>query len=164
MKMTAKFLVPKIKLAAYRKELDRYMKKVIVEATQAWLMAVIGEIPVWSGASRATFLKLASAVKFNIEINPVVIDRTGIGSSLSEGRIETKDGQYTFYYSTTLPWLIWNEYNNANLTPDPTLFYRVKKEGPYNFQVEGRDAFKLFADTITLPLVEPFVTSRHKNV
>ena len=31
----------------------------IAQALMAWLEAVLAEIPVWSGASRATFVKLA---------------------------------------------------------------------------------------------------------
>lgn len=164
MKMTATLRLPKIDLSGYRRALDTHMTKVIVEATQAWLQAVVGIIPVWSGASLATFTKLASQVQFQIEINPVAIDRVSTGISASEGRIETKGDKYVFHYKTTLPWLIWNEYNNANTNPDPTLFYRVKKEGPYNFQIDGYEAFRRYADTVKLPSVKPFVITRTRKI
>ena len=48
----------------------------------------------------------------------------GIGQLAGDGSMETdkKKGDYTFTYSTTLPWLIWNEYHNANVEPDPTMY------------------------------------------
>ena len=80
------------------------------------------------------------------------IDRTGMGTASGDGQMVTdkKTGEYSFTYSTTLPWLIWNEYHNANVEPDPTLFYRLIKPGPYNFQVIGARAFLRFADKVDL--------------
>lgn len=159
MKMTANFAVPTINLAGYRKELHDYMTKVIIQATREWLQAATGRVPVWSGASRATFSKLASEVKFDIEINPVAMSRVGMGSAASEGSIEAKDSKYVFHYKTTLPWLVWNDAHNANVDPDPTLFAKLINPGPYDLELAGYEAFKAFADTVTLPSVRPFLTS-----
>jgi hypothetical protein len=136
----------------------------------AWLEAVLAEIPVWSGASRATFVKLATAISYSLPVAPAAvnaahglfttrIDRTGKGSAQSEGELTAskETGEYTFTYSTTLPWLIWNEYHNANVEPDPTLFYRLIKPGPYNFQAIGARAFLRVADKVDLPPVAPYV-------
>jgi hypothetical protein len=135
------------------------MKAAIAQGLMEWLEAVLAEIPVWSGASRATFAKLASHISYSIPISPTAIDRTGIGEASGDGEMVTdkETGEYTFSYSTSLPWLIWNEYHNANVEPDPTLFYRVIKEGPYNFQAVGARAFLRFADTVALPPVKPHV-------
>jgi len=170
MKFTARFSVPRIDVSAYRSALDRHMKEMIGQALLTWLEAVLAEIPVWSGASRATFQKLARAVGYSLPVSPVAvnaahglftsrIDRTGMGQSASAGEMVTdkETGEYTFTYSTTLPWLIWNEYHNANVDPDPSLFYRVIKEGPYNFQAIGARAFLRFADDVDLLPVKPFV-------
>ena len=164
MKFTANFAVPTIDLASFRGALDKYMLKQIIQATREWLQAATGRIPVWSGASRATFSKLAESVQFELEINPVVISRVSTGISSSDGRIETKDGMYLFKYSTHLPWLVYNEYNDANASPDPTLFAKLKQPGPYGFQLEGYQAFKLFADTVTLPPLSPYIKSRKVSV
>jgi hypothetical protein len=159
MKFTAQFSVPRIDVSAYQKALDQHMTQAIAQALMVWLEAVLAEIPVWSGASRATFTKLASAISYSIPISPTVIDRTGTGQASGDGGMvmDKATGEYTFTYSTTLPWLIWNEYHNANVDPDPSLFYRVLKEGPYNFQVVGARAFLRFADNVDLPPVKPFV-------
>ena len=159
MKFTAQFSIPRIDVSAYQKALDQHMTHTIAQALMVWLEAVLAEIPVWSGASRATFTKLASAISYSIPIDPVAVDRTGRGMASGDGGMVTDKakGEYTFSYSTTLPWLIWNEYHNANVDPDPSLFYRVLKEGPYNFQVVGARAFLRFADNVDLPSVKPFV-------
>jgi len=141
------------------------MKATIAEGLMEWLEAVLAEIPVWSGASRATFVKLAQQISHGLPVAPAAtatgerINRTGMGMAESDGRLTTdkETGEYTFTYSTTLPWLIWNEYHNANVEPDPTLFYRVIKEGPYNFQVVGARAFLRFVENVGLPAVKPHV-------
>lgn len=153
------FALPAIDLNAYRKELHRHMSDVIAQATMEWLDTVLAEIPTWSGASRATFVKLASEINFSVDIAPTAMDRTAEGITQSDGEVvmDSNKGRYVFTYGTSLPWLVWNEYHNANIEPDPTLFYRVWKEGPYMFQVKGAEAFKRFADKVRLPKVAPFV-------
>jgi len=141
------------------------MKAVISRGLMEWLEAVLAEIPVWSGASRATFVKLAQQIGYGLPVAPAAtatgerIDRTWMGVTQSDGRLtaDKETGEYTFTYSTTLPWLIWNEYHNANVEPDPSLFYRLIDPGPYNFQVVGARAFLRFAETVGLPSVKPHV-------
>ena len=159
MKFTAQLSAARIDVAAYRNALDQHMQHVIAQGLMVWLEAVLAEIPVWSGASRATFTKLARSISYSVPIAPVAVNRTGMGEASGDGGMVTdkRTGEYTFTYSTTLPWLIWNEYHNANVEPDPSLFYRVIKEGPYNFQVVGARAFLRFADNVTLPPVGPHV-------
>jgi len=167
MKFTHTFRVPRIDVDAYRKALDRKMSEAIAQAVTVWLDAVLMEIPVWSGASQATFVKLAQEIQYGLPARIAVFqsltaprpDRTGQGEAQSTGKLECANGRYVFTYGTTLPWLIWNEYHNANVDRDPSLFYRVIKEGPYNFQAKGAEAFKRFAETVELPRVASFVKS-----
>jgi hypothetical protein len=165
MKFTAQFSVPRIDVAAYRNALDAHMKAAIAQALMEWLEAVLAEIPVWSGASRATFVKLAQQIGYGLPVAPAAtttgerINRTWMGMAQSDGKLATdkETGEYTFTYSTTLPWLIWNEYHNANVEPDPSLFYRLIEPGPYNFQVVGARAFLRFAENVDLVPVTPHV-------
>jgi len=172
MKFTARFSMPRIDVAAYRTALARHMSDMIAQAAMAWLEAVLAEIPVWSGASRATFVKLANAIGHSLPVAPAAvnaahglfttrIDRTGMGQTVSDGKVtaDKQTGEYSFTYSTTLPWLIWNEYHNANVEPDSTLFYRLIEPGPYNFQVVGARAFLRFADKVDLLPVKPHVVA-----
>lgn len=173
MKFTAQLSVPHIDLAAYRSALHAHMSDAIAQALMAWLEAVLAEIPVWSGASRATFVKLAAAISYSLPVAPAAvnaahglftsrIDRTSKGSAESDGQLTAnKDtGEYTFTYGTTLPWLVWNEYHNANVEPDATLFYRLIKPGPYNFQAVGARAFLRIADKVDLLSVTPYVIGK----
>jgi hypothetical protein len=159
MKFVPKFVAPRLNLSSYRKALHRHMLDVVSQAINVWLEAVLMEIPVWSGASRATFTHSAQVIHYNIPITPVVQSRVGTGIGEGAGGLEADDnkGRYVFHYSTSLPWLVWNEYHNANVDPDPTLFYRVIKEGPYNFQMKGFQAFRSFASTVDLPPVAPHI-------
>ena len=170
MKFTASLAAPSLDLAVYRKALDAHMKAAIAQGLMEWLEAVLAEIPVWSGASRATFVKLAQQIRYSLPVAPAAveaahglytsrIDRTGMGMAESDGKLTANQetGEYTFTYSTTLPWLVWNEYHNANIDPDPSLFYRLLKPGPYNFQAVGARAFQRFAETVDLPSVKPHV-------
>lgn len=161
MKFTASLAAPSLDLAVYRKALHAHMQDVLAQAIVAWLGAVLEEIPVWSGASRATFIPLASRIEFNIPIMPKVIDRRGVGIASAGGELEIDEekGRYAFEYRTWLPWLVWNEYHNANVDPDPGLFDKLLKPGPYNFQVKGYEAFKRFSQTVDLPAVSRYVKS-----
>ena len=156
MKFDARLLAPRLNLDAYRKILHQHMLETIAQALNLWLETVLMEIPGWSGASRATFMKLAQAISYDIPIAPRVQSRIGTGVDESAGRLETDKGRYVLHYSTTLPWLIWNEYNNANVDPDPTKWpppAELVKPGPYNFQMKGSLAFLRFASTVDLPPV-----------
>jgi len=166
MRFTASLAAPTLDLAGYRKALKAHMQEALAQAIVTWLAAVLEEIPVWSGASRATFIPLASRIQFNIPITPRVIDRRGVGIASAGGELEIDEekGRYAFEYRTWLPWLVWNEYHNANVDPDPGLFDKLLKPGPYNFQVKGYEAFKRFSQTVDLPAVAPYVTSMRIKV
>ena len=79
MKFAAEFPIPRIDVAAYQSALHAHMSDVIAQALLTWLEAVLAEIPVWSGAERATFTKLADSISYSIPIAPTVMDRTARG-------------------------------------------------------------------------------------
>jgi hypothetical protein len=166
MRFTASLAVPTLDLQGYRKALHAHMQEALAHAIVTWLAAVLEEIPVWSGASRATFIPLASRIQFNIPITPRVIDRRGVGIASAGGELEIDEekGRYAFEYRTWLPWLVWNEYHNANVDPDPGLFGKLLRPGPYNFQVKGYEAFKRFSQSVDLPAVAPYVRSTRIKV
>ena len=148
-KFTANFVAPRIDLAKYRNILDKTLREAIAQAIVEWLEAtVLGEVPVWSGASRATFLALARNIQYNIPIFPVAPSRVGRGVSESSASLETDamSGRYVFTYHTTLPWLIINEYFDARQWG-----FHLKKPGPYDFQKKGQDAFRRYAMNVRLP-------------
>ncbi len=149
MKFTGTLRAPRIDLDKYRRVLDKQLREDIAQAIMQWLEAtVLAEVPVWSGASRATFLALARNIEYNIPISPVAPSRVGRGMAESSGSLETDamKGRYVFQYQTTLPWLIVNEYFDATQWG-----FHLKKPGPYDFQKKGEAAFRSFAENVRLP-------------
>lgn len=128
------------------------------KAAIAWLSAATAPIPAWSGASLGTFSELAAEVGFNLQINATANGRRlglgpGAGAAASTGRFggDIRRGLFTFEYTTNLEHLIFNEFNNANVTIDPKVFSSLKKPGPYKFQEKGRAAFLASIATARLP-------------
>lgn len=164
MKFIVRFRGFTINEEAWRKRLDAKMSKEIERAAIVWLNAtVLLAIPVWSGASRATFLKLARAVSFPLTITGIKATKSdtpralgpSVGFQQSRGKLDKdpRSGKFTFTYATTLFHLVFNEFSNANQNPTAAgLFAKLKEPGPYNFQRVGRDAFREFAKTsVELP-------------
>jgi hypothetical protein len=166
MKFTVRFQAPTISVSAWEKRLDTVLSKQIEQAAKVWLNAtVLLAIPVWSGASRATFLKLAREVSFPLTITGIKSSATGfiqagkagprLGFQQSRGEVSkgATKGVYTFTYGTTLFHLVFNEFQDANANPQAgRLFARLHEPGPYNFQEIGKDAFEDYAkDAVELP-------------
>lgn len=154
MRFKAKLELPKFNRAAYVRAMNAHMTDVIQDAARVWLNATVASlIPIWSGASAATFLKLARAASFNLTAGPIggVRSRTAEGSRQSTGNIISGKTAYWFEYGTTLRHLIFNEFNDANAGGDPAVFARLVNPGPYQFQQAGATAFRSFARTVRLP-------------
>lgn len=141
-------------LSDYQRALHAHMVREIQDAAKAWLQAALSPIPVWSGASVATFLKLSATVSFPLGVSPQagVSGRIALGRRESDGELNLGEGgEYTFRYETELAHLIWNEFHNANINPDPTLFGRLLNPGPYEFQAAGLRVFLKLAGGARLP-------------
>lgn len=168
MKFRGTLSIPSLDVEGYLTKLDRVLTDAIQNAAREWLHATVVEVPVWSGASVATFLKLAAAVAFPLGVSPItgVKSRIPLGTANSTGSLDLdkSTGRYTFTYGTTLAHLIWNEFNNANASPDPTLFAYLHEPGPYNFQAKGKDAFDRANSGLKLPPVSDFVTAKRVKV
>lgn len=164
MKFIVRFRAFTINEDDWRKRLDDKLTREIERAATVWLNAtVLLAIPVWSGASRATFLRLARAVSFPLTITGIQATRSDnpralgprVGFQQSTGKVDKdpRAGRFTFTYGTNLFHLVFNEFNNANQSPVAgRLFARLKEPGPYNFQKIGRAAFEDYVRTaIELP-------------
>lgn len=161
-KFSAIYQVPKINLTAYKRILNDNFSKAIADAARVWLQATTVEIPVWSGASLATFAKLASDAGFSLGgITPVfnAPSRIGLGLSASQGALEGDNSKsiFKFTYATSLRHLIYNEFNNANASPDSTLFGTLKNPGPYRFQQKGQAAVLPILKDLRLPNLNDFI-------
>jgi hypothetical protein len=133
--------------SAYKRQLEDELSESLARAAFQWLVTATGLIPVWSGASHGTFSDLANAIGFVQTIEPAATapaDESRYGKALSDGNFvaDVNKGLFYFEYSTELPHLVYNEYNNANVSPDPTLRHRLINPGPYHFQIAARQAYE----------------------
>lgn len=151
MKFKGSLATLQISLSDYQKRLHEHLSNEIAHAAFVWLEAVLSEIPTWSGASRATFLRLAREVEYVLSIEPTTVSRIPYGQRHGEGEVKTDPakGLYTFKYETTLRWLVHNEFNSPE--SDPEVFHRLLKPGPYHFQRKGQEVFRKFAAEVRLP-------------
>jgi len=145
--------------ATYKRLMFNAMVNINERAGKAWIEAAVFDtpIPIWSGASRATFEKLASELGTYVPSGPPVgnaPDRTSVGRRLStkSGVIEDKNNAYVgFLYSTHLAHLHYNEYNLAVAGPWPQPRTNNVRFTPYRFQARARDAWENVARTAKLP-------------
>ena len=88
MKFSGTLATPKLNLSAYMNALHQHLTDAIQNAAREWLHATVVEVPVWSGASVATFLKLAAAVAFPLGASPIVgvMSRVALGQGSSIDR------------------------------------------------------------------------------
>ena len=144
-------------MAAYLTAMRKSLTEVNKEAGRIWIHAAVEVIPIptWSGASRATFQKLAREVGTSVPIGPRrARDRTALGrlSSTTSGVIEDKAAHYYgFQYVSDLRYLTYNEFNHAVPGPPPQPRSRAIDNTPYNFQAKGTAAWKQFAKDVRLP-------------
>lgn len=164
-KISTIYKLPTIDVRAWQRAVDKNFSTAIADAARVWLQATTVEIPVWSGASLATFVQLANAAGFALGgITPAfnAPARIGLGLSASQGSLEADKSNliYSFTYATTLRHLIFNEFNNANASPDSTLFGTLKKPGPYRFQQKGKIAVSSILKDLRLPDLNKFIKTK----
>lgn len=80
---------PFINTVKARQRIDEYMKQFVIDTLAIWVIHTTEVIPVWSGAARASFLKLANQAKVEIVIEPLIV--APIGSRIPLG-FETSVG------------------------------------------------------------------------
>jgi hypothetical protein len=158
MKFITDFYWLDLRLAEYHKVLLNTLRYYNEKAGQAWIDAAVNKtpIPTWSGASRATFQKLASELGTSVPIGPIKSgkSRVSLGQSVSNssGVIEnTQTGFVGFVYETDLRYLAYNEYNLATAGLPPQPFSNNVRFTPYNFQSRAAQAWMAVAKTAQLP-------------
>lgn len=127
-------------------EINKRLQELIKQSARVWLAEVIPRVPVWSGASRATFEHLAAAAGVTVPISPTPTapDRIPLGRIHSRGGIEkTGKGVWRFYYETDLEYLIANETQNVK-RGEYGLRGRLITPTPYQFREAGSKAVEDF--------------------
>lgn len=145
-------------LGAYKQAAFNAMININERAGKEWIESAVFStpIPIWSGASRATFENLAKELGTHIPTGPPAAnapDRTSLGKSSSTSRvIENKGTMYVgFIYSTSLAYLNYNEYNKAVAGPYPRPYSNRVRFTPYFFQARASAAWREIAQQAKLP-------------
>jgi len=102
--LSAKVKYPRIDFKATEKAIHTEMTRFVIEdALVPWVTNSTDPVPVWSGAARASFLKLASQAKTAIQINPIAPSRIPLGIETSVGDVIAKPGKdYGWLWSSDL--------------------------------------------------------------
>jgi len=150
----------KFEVLSYQKDLAAFMEKEIKRTGQVWLQIAVNGIPLptWSGATRASFQKLAHALGTSVAIGPRATsnrkDRTALGKATSTGKIiiAPKEDFYGFEWSSSLRYLSYNEFNRAVVGPaPPNPWWKDIENTPYHFQARALAAWKDAALSVRLP-------------
>ena len=155
MKFTAKIYLIEFDKRGYLDKLDEKMTETVKESGKVWLRTVLGLIPTWSRASRATFEHLAEALGVGVSYGPVLSnkDRLSLGLQTGKGGLKiAKNRSYYFWYETDLRYLAFNEFNEA-VAGDVSGWFSTHRggPGPYRFQAAGAAEFLSFAQNVKLP-------------
>ncbi len=172
MKIKLKLELMKFNRAAYQEMFDDWMLQTLTIMGAAYLQATAinviagqsGDYRVWSGASAATFLHLADAIKFRVPITGGSSTGIAYGKRHSGGGVEIGKGIGRFFYTADLAHLIWNEYHNANVNRDSGIFSQLKHPGPYQFQEQGLAAVRSALSESTVGLPDPRLAMRIQRV
>lgn len=97
MGLKVKVNIPKINLGKSIEQIHKEMTAYSLEALKTWVIHTTDIIPVWSGGTKASFLKAASTAKLNLEISPVAPtppgSRIDLGIAESSFQFFTQPGQ-----------------------------------------------------------------------
>lgn len=135
-----------LQLADFIRELEQRAARTLREAAREYIFTSISIIPVYGGASHATFVALADAIDVPLQINPVARSTISQGLQSSSGEFNNDAPSFSFVYETDLPHL------NVNEREDATRFgFRLITPGPYNFRAIAGAAAQSVLDSFTPP-------------
>lgn len=167
MRITTTFTKAVFDEEAYKELFEAWMEETLTMMASAYLQATainivsgpFGEYRVWRGASAATFLKLADTIKFNIPLQNATPAGKAEGAAHGYGgmTIDGKKGKGSFFYSTDLVHLVWNEYHNANVKSEKGFPLKLRNPGPYHFQEAGQIAVDDMIRDLGINLPDPWL-------
>lgn len=116
MPLKAKVKFPVINKSKTIDVLDKHMNDQVTRALRAWLIAATSQVPVLTGASKASFLKLAFQAKVALNIRPRSVNRIALGTSTSGGYIYKRKGiRYGWRWSSRLDYIQYVDRHNQFL-------------------------------------------------
>ena len=143
-RISSKYLKVSLNIDKITKRILTRAENAIKAGAKAWVLSALDNIPVYSGASRASLDKIATAVGikgigiFSVSSAQVrlgsakILARQNQGRDESIGEIRKTKTTISFFYATTLPWLVANE-----LGEQDKVSRNLIKPIPYNFRDKG---------------------------
>lgn len=114
--LKAKVNIPTIDMKKTEDALHKVMSEAVLNAAKKWVLDVTSSVPVWSGASKASFLKLAFEVQVGLAIAPKVTSRIPLGIATSTGALILEKGKhYGWEWSSDLDYIHIVDQNNEFL-------------------------------------------------
>jgi hypothetical protein len=162
-KISVKLTETILNVQKYSDTLKLDLAENITRAAFEYVLAATSVIPVWSGASQATFTELANAIGLPLTISPVVQSREFLGQGFSSGDLDTSGTTVSFVYETNLPHLIFNEYNDGNSSRGPGQFGTLLNPGPYGFQAIARGPAEAITSAFVGPNINLFIKKKKLN-
>lgn len=142
MKFTGRFTGATLDLGAWKALLRAKLEAALNQGAKAWLGGVTGRVPVWSGMSQASLLKLSELVGGTIVISPKhgVKSRIPLGKILGSAVKVITDTDFTITIITKVPHYTYQEYSSGF---SPT--------APWFSQFAGNEAFRAVAQDVVMP-------------
>lgn len=104
MKFKGKFLGAKIDTVKFQQQLQEAMVNALHEGANAWLQAVVGKIPLWSGMARASLLELSELVGGAVVFTPLrAKSRIPKGRPLGSAKQTIQENLVTIEITTNVP-------------------------------------------------------------
>lgn len=138
MKFTGQFVYPELE-SHYKERLKDFLDKKLKEIAKIWIAAVTGRVPVWSGMSQGSLLKLVELVGGTLLITPV----PGVDSRIFEGRALGQAIQRDFNITIILDVPHYNvqEYKDVG----------ISKSAPWKSLAAGQAAVEPIIKAVRLP-------------
>ncbi len=132
MKFKGKFLGAKIDIPVYKRQLQEAMVNALHEGANAWLRAVVGKVPLWSGMARASLLELRELVSGVIVFSPLKAkSRIPKGRSLGKATQVFENDRVTITIETNVPHYTAQEVSSGI---SPTAPWRSLQAGAVAFR------------------------------
>ena len=117
--------------------MNAYLEAKLREGANAWLQAVTGRVPVWSGMSQASLLELTELIGGVLVITPRVKSRIPLGRALGTAELE----DFIITITTKVPHYTLQEYKDVG----------VSKTAPWRSLKAGATVYKESIKNVRLP-------------
>ncbi len=104
MRFKGRFFGARIEITAYQRQLQEAMVDALHEGANAWLRAVVGKVPLWSGMARASLLELRELINGVIVFSPLKAkSRVPKGRALGTATQSIENDRVTITIETNVP-------------------------------------------------------------